>query len=133
MKNVLLPMMAMASLLIASAAHAQGLHAVKPLSGYQCEMLNLTEQQMMSRRTRVPVREAPRDSARVVGIAPATVAINDQVPAQNGYLQAINAAGRSVWIAADIVKPYHSEGDPTAKCVPSVMSNGMIGFDYPHS
>jgi hypothetical protein len=31
-----------------------------------------------------------------------------------------------------MLRPYHSLGDPTAKCVPAMLSNGKPGFDYTH-
>ncbi len=115
-----------------SGVSAQGITAVRPLSGYMCMMLNLTEQQSMDPSVSIPVRSRPSDTAPVVGSAPATIAVREPPKPINGYLEALFPTGQRVWIAANSVRPYHSLGDPTAKCIPAVMSNGKPGFLHPH-
>jgi hypothetical protein len=115
-----------------SGAFASGFTIVGPLPGYSCVVLNLTSRQIMDPNVHIPFRSAPSDSAPVVGFASAQVAIKMPRHEINGYLQARFLTGAKVWIKADLVRPYHSLGDPSAKCVPVIMSNGRSGFDYPH-
>jgi len=100
----------------------------KPLPGYQCMMLNITEQQSMDPTFHVLVRAQPSASAHVVGTAGSVVIVRVPPKPVNGFLEMLFPDGREVWIAADAVRPYHSLGDPNAKCVPEILSNGRIGF-----
>jgi hypothetical protein len=108
---------------------AQGFHAVRPLPGYRCMVLNLTEQQTMDVNFHVPVRAAPSVNAAKVGWAGGTVAVRDPLHVVNGFAEALFPTGTTVWIASDMLRPYSSPG---ARCVPSLMSNGKPGFAYPH-
>ena len=100
----------------------------KPLPGYRCMMLNLSEQQSMDPSKRVPVRGAPSMSAPTVGWAGAVVVVREPVTSVNGFVQMLFPDGRQVWIASDMLRPYHSLGDPNAKCIPEILPNGRIGF-----
>jgi hypothetical protein len=94
-----------AVVLLSTQAHAQRPHVARALPGYTCKMLNITVEQAMD-----PTFHMPYYS----------------------FDEAIFPNGGKVWIEASVLKDYHSLGDPTAKCVPVVMSNGRQGFDYPH-
>lgn len=121
--------------LIAAAsgnAHSQGLRAVSPMPGWTCMMLNLTEQQSMDPSVRVPVRAEPSEASPPIGYAAATVAVRVPIAPVNGFIEAMFPSGRPVWIAANLVRPWHSLGDPTARCIPAMLSNGKPGFAYPH-
>ena len=107
-------------------------HPVRPLPGYKCMMLNLTEQQFLNPSVHVPVRSEPAASAPEVGWAATNVAVRDPPHIVNGFAEALVPNGATVWIESRMLRPYHSLGDPTAKCVPSVMSDGTPGFAYPH-
>ena len=115
-----------------AGARTQGITAVRPLPGYVCMMLNLTEQQSMDQSVNVPVRAGPSATAPVLGSAPSTVAVRSPVRPLNGFLEALFPTGQTVWIAAESLRPYRSLADPTAKCGPSIMSNGKPGFSHPH-
>jgi hypothetical protein len=91
-------------------------------------MLNLSEQQSMDPSMRVLVRAAPSMSAPAVGWAGAVVVVREPVTPVNGFVQMLFPDGRQVWIASDVLRPYHSLGDPNAKCVPEILPNGRIGF-----
>ena len=99
-----------------------------PLPGYQCMMLNITEQQSMDPTFHIAVRAQPSASAQVVGTAGSVVIVRVPAKPVNGFLEMLFPDGRRVWIAANAVRPYHSLGDPNAKCVPEILSNGRIGF-----
>jgi hypothetical protein len=100
----------------------------KPLAGYKCMMLNITEQQSMDPVFHIAVRAQPSASSQVVGSAGSVVIIREPAKPVNGFLEMLLPNGHRVWIAADAVRPYHSLGAPNAKCVPEVLSNGAIGF-----
>jgi hypothetical protein len=50
----------------------------------------------------------------------------------NGYQEMLFPNGKHTWIATKDIVPWSSLSDPTARCVPSMMSNGKPGFAYPH-
>jgi hypothetical protein len=125
--------MALGLFFAASAgASAEGLRAVKPLSGWTCMKLNLSEKQSLDPSVRVPVRTAPEASAPEAGWAAMTVAVRSPTREVNGYQEMLFPNGKHVWIATKDVTAWSSVADPTARCVPSLMSNGNPGFAYPH-
>jgi hypothetical protein len=83
--------------------------------------LNLTEQQFLNPSAHVPVRSEPAASAPEVGWAATNVAVRDPPQIVNGFVEALFPNGATVWIESRMLRPYHSLGDPTAKCVPFVM------------
>jgi hypothetical protein len=122
-------------LLVAFSAHhasADRVHVVRRISDYTCMMLNLTPEQAVDPKIEVPVRAEPRTNAAIVGYAMPVVAVKLPLKVVNGFYAALFPSGHPVWIAVSIVRPYHSLGDPSAKCVPAIMSNGLQGFDYYH-
>jgi hypothetical protein len=80
----------------------------------------------------VPFHSAPDASSQTVGFAGSQVAVRYPTHEVNGFLEALFPTGSTAWIAADLVRPYHSNLDPTAKCIPVIMANGKQGFSYPH-
>jgi hypothetical protein len=112
------------------AAFAQPGHGT-PMPGWSCRMLNLTEAQSMDFSIHIPVRAQPSESSPPVGYASETVAVNTSAPEVNGFLEAMFPTGRTVWIAAKSLKPWHAAANPSAKCVPVTKANGKPGFDYP--
>jgi hypothetical protein len=107
---------------------ATAMTQTRPLPGYRCMMLNLTEQQSMDLSVHVPVRAQPSTAAPAVGWAGAVLIVKEPATPVNGFLQVLLSDDRQVWIAANMVRPYHSLGDPNAQCVPEILSNGRIGF-----
>jgi hypothetical protein len=114
------------------AGVAQPAHPMRPLAGYKCMMLNLTEQQYLDPTVRVWVRAQPSPDAPKVGWAATNVAVRDPLHMVDGFTEALFPDGRTVWIESRMLRPYHSLGDPTAQCVPYLMSNGRLGFTRPH-
>ncbi|MDJ0390183.1 hypothetical protein QMO56_18900 [Roseomonas sp. E05] len=111
---------------------AQPLRAIRPLSGYSCMALNLTEQQMFDPSAVPPVMAEPSPTARRIGSAGAIVITADPLRSQNGYVAMMMPDGKHGWIAADKLKPYRSAANPTARCIPSMMSDGRPGFTFQH-
>jgi hypothetical protein len=107
---------------------ATAMTQARPLPGYRCMMLNLTEQQSMDVSVHVPVRVRPSTAAPAVGWAGAVLIVREPATPVNGFLQMLLPDGRQVWIAANMVRPYHSLADPNAQCVPEILPNGRIGF-----
>ncbi|WP_158931450.1 hypothetical protein [Acidisphaera sp. S103] len=95
-------------------------------------MLNITVAQAMDPTFHLPYYSQPSATSPVAGYASAQVAVKAPVHDVNGFDEAMFPNGGTVWIQASLLKDYHSLGDPTAKCVPVLMSNGRQGFDYPH-
>ena len=121
-----------AILLISTQAHAERPHVVRDLPGYTCKMLNITVTQAMDPTFHLPYYSQPSATSPVAGYAAAQVAVKSPIHNVNGFDEAIFPNGGIVWIEANVLKDYHSLGDPTAKCVPVLLSNGRQGFNYPH-
>jgi hypothetical protein len=117
---------------VTTGASAQGLRAVRPLDGWACMKLNLTEQQSLDPSVHVIVRAAPSATAAQAGWAAMTVAVRSPIQEVNGYQEMLFPNGKHTWIATKDIVPWSSLSDPTARCVPSMMSNGKPGFAYPH-
>lgn len=115
--------------LLFGTAHAEYLSAIRPLPGNDCMQLALTREQISDPNLSVPVRDIPSSSGRILAEA-ATVLIvpTSQKPAA-GFLQVLLSDGRRGWVQAAVLKPWRSSASPNRHCVPSVMSNGSIGFD----
>ena len=109
--------------LLATHAHAQPVTAVRPIPGYKCAKLNITEHEAMDFHFAVPIRLAPNPQAPVGTNASAVLLEKQPVHAENGFVEVLQLNGQPGWIEQKRVKPY----DPLAKCTPSVLSNGRIG------
>ena len=108
-------------------AHAHAQAVGKRLPGYECMMLNITEQQAMDPNFHVGVRAQPSASSPTIGWQPGIVIVKEPAIPTNGFLQILRANGQEAWIEASIVKPYHPLSDPAAKCAPEILPSGLIG------
>ncbi|MDE1905509.1 MAG: hypothetical protein KGH75_03550 [Rhodospirillales bacterium] len=120
-----LAIMGVCAVALSTQAHAQTQR--HKLAGYECMMLNITEQQSMDPHFHVNLKAQPSASSATVGWQPAIVIVKEPAVPENGFLQVIRANGQKAWIEESIVKPYRAAADPTAKCAPEVMPSGMIG------
>jgi len=110
---------------LASAARAEPVYAVRPLDGYVCMKLNVTEAEVLNPRgTGIFILVAPRPDAAHGTAAASVVLVREPKHFVDGYLEVMQLTGQPGWIAADKVKPV----DKITRCVPSVLSNGRIGF-----
>ena len=107
---------------------AEGLHAVRPLPGYACMMLNLTDAQMRDNSLVVPVYAGPSTASGRVGNASAIVIAKSPLHVVNNFAEILFPTGATVWVEAKMLRPYHSESNPNAHCTPSLMSNGKPGL-----
>jgi hypothetical protein len=75
MKLVAVALILVSSVGLSATTAADGPHPVRPLPGYKCMMLNLTEQQFLNPSVHVPVRSEPAASAPEVGWAATNAAV----------------------------------------------------------
>ena len=110
--------------LLIGSAHAEPVYAVRPIDGYVCMRLNVTEAQVLDPKgTGIFILTAPESSAARGTPAPGVVFVKKPEHRVNGYLEVLQLTNHPGWIAADKVVPF----DPNYRCVPSVMSNGRLG------
>ena len=106
------------------ASAQQHVYAVRPIDGYACMKLNVTEQEVMDPRGGVPIRTAPTPSAPIGTLAPSVLLVKQPLHAVGGYVEVLQLTGQPGWIEQSRVRPF----DPLARCVPSMMSNGRPGI-----
>ena len=111
-----------------TSGHSQSLKAVAPLGGYVCMILNLTNDQLRDNSLTVPVFNGPAASSGKAGVASALLIVKSPLHVQNGFAETLFPDGRTVWIEANMLRPYKSESNPDARCTPSMMSDGKPGF-----
>jgi len=119
-----------ALLTLLGVAHAQGLKVVRPLPGYVCMALALTPEQTADPTRGVPVRDIPSLSAPVASWAPSMLVVPMPQQPTAGFLQVVFADGHKGWVQVAALKPWNSPTNPSRRCVPSVMSDGGIGFGF---
>ena len=117
---------------VPASAFAERPHVLGPVPGYQCMMLNITEAQAMDPTFHPPVYAAPSGTASVFGYAGLEVAVRNPPHMVNGFNEVLYPTGEIGWMRSNLLRAYHSLGDPSAKCVPVMLSNGQRGFDFPH-
>jgi hypothetical protein len=110
-------------------APAQTLTAERPLTGYECMALNLSDQQMMDPSIHVPILANPTPDSPLVGYASATV-IASIAPPTNGFQHVLRLDGVPGWVDTKYLKVWTNPGGNGQKCIPSAMSNGRLGFDF---
>jgi hypothetical protein len=102
--------------------------ASTPLNGYECRMLNITEQQSMDPTFHVEVHSAPSEASPIAGWASAVIIVKLPTVSENGFLQMLLPNNRTVWVSAEDTKPYRSRSNPDAKCQPEILPSGRVGF-----
>ena len=111
-------------------AHSEGLHAVRSLPGYVCMQLALTPEENTDPTRGVPVRTLPSSSDVVSSWAPSVLVVPSPQQPTSGFLQVLLPNGHRGWIQAAALKPWTNPYSPNRRCIPSVMSNGGIGYDF---
>jgi len=112
------------------SSQAQGLQAVRPMPGYACMMLSAPPAETVQAIRQVPVRQAPSFTAPILSVSPTVVLVSDPAVVSDGFLRATFADRHVGWIQVSALKPWSSASNPSRRCVPSVMSNGSLGFDF---
>ena len=116
----------------AAQAQPASHHVIGTVNNYTCMMLNLTDAQRMDFNNPPQFKASPADNAPDAGMMPNQVAVLTGGQSQNGYAEAINFAGRPVWVPTRMLAPYHAKADPTAQCRVVKYSDGKYGFRYDH-
>lgn len=110
-------------------SHAEYLSAVQSIPKSVCMQLNLSREQIADPKLSVPVRDIPSSSGHVLAEAATTLIVPAAQRPTEGFLQVLLSDGRHGWVQAAALKPWRSPTNPDRRCIPSVISNGLIGFD----
>jgi hypothetical protein len=87
--------------------------------------LNVSEPEVLDiHAPRVYIMTSPEASASRGTTAGGIVLVRYPRHEVNGYLEVLQLTGQAGWIPAEKVRPL----DVNTRCVPSVLSNGRIGF-----
>jgi hypothetical protein len=115
-------------LALTGSAHA--LTAVRPIEGYMCMNLKWSgkEEDLWDVSKLDTVYAEPSESAQTLGKVGTTAIVASPLHVENGFAEMLHLNGKKGWVKADRLVPYSVPGKPNAKCVPSIMSNGRIGF-----
>ena len=76
----------LAGLALSAASPALAAVSPRPIPGYKCMMLDLTEQQSMDPSVHIQVRSGPSASAPVIGWASSVVVVKQPATPVGGYL-----------------------------------------------
>ncbi|MCG7354823.1 MAG: SH3 domain-containing protein [Roseomonas mucosa] len=113
----------------AQGAPYAGLKVTGHIAGYEC--MGLRDGFQEATWDQLPrVRSEPRANATQVGIATANVIVKSPHVARNGYLEVMHLDGRPGWVDQRVLVPWVNDNAPGVRCVPAMMSNGRLGFDY---
>ena len=118
---------ALLPMIVIGAARAQPIQATGPLPGYVCMSLNVAPGEMLDKSKAVLLRAAPDSSAAIVGRATSVLIVQASAVPTNGFLEIIRPNRQTAWIEAAYARPWSNPYAPTARCVPSIMTNGSIG------
>ncbi|WP_291366532.1 hypothetical protein [Acetobacter sp. UBA5411] len=122
--------LAIAGLSLGTTSHAAGLKAVKPLNGYRCMVIDAPDEVMMDFQHPIEMHEAPGEQSPTVSGISTVFAVAEPPETSGGFIKTMNFAFKPGWVSTKWVKPYEAV-HPGVKCVPSVMSDGKLGFDFP--
>lgn len=132
MRRWIITPVAMSACFFSAAAPAQSSRVSRAIPGYDCMTLNITDAEAGDFHFHVPFYSQPSATAPVTGYASSQVAVRQPRHLVAGYTEALFPTGSPVWIKSDRLRLYHSNLDPTARCVPAMLSGGRIGFSYSH-
>jgi hypothetical protein len=129
MKSFLKTVVAASGIILAGANSVFAVTAVKPLEGYKCMRVKIPEEKRWDPLAVPPVFAAPTEESRQVGRAASVVLVKVPVNEVNGFIEILRVGAKAppVWISAKVLSPWQSNTVPPQRCVPSIMSNGMIG------
>jgi hypothetical protein len=113
---------------LAPEARCQEVRVVRPIDGYVCMNLNLSDARMRDPKApRVPILTEPHPGALVGTLAASIVFAKTPAHVVDGYAEVLQLTGKPGWIGAGMIVPYRSASNPYARCTPSLLSNGRIG------
>lgn len=129
MTKTLAAAFAMLGIVSSYGAEAEGIHAVKTLSGYQCMSLAKLWDGVGAQPAPVHVYASSQPSAPEVGFAASSVIVPNPLKVVNARIPMLWPNGKTVWVNEADVAPWHVVSDPHARCTPVLLSNGRYGFD----
>jgi hypothetical protein len=106
---------------------AAGLTVLRPEPGLKCMLLDDQALQATVQTQLPPLRSAPSASAAIVGYPAEIVFVRWPLQQQAGYVVAVKFNSQPGWIEADKLQPWHAMNGRPGKCIPSLMSNGLLG------
>jgi len=124
----ILVVLAVSCFLLPTSGHVQGLKAVRPVPGYICMLLTPEDELATVQSELPPVFAAPSRAAKIVGYPTGTVFVKWPLHSVGGYVEMLRLNGQAGWIDAGHLRVWHPMSNQNAKCVPSVMSDGSLGF-----
>ncbi len=115
---------------VSRAVQADELHAIRPIPGNVCMKLALPPGQASDPKNGIPIRDIPSSSGNIVGWAPSVIIAPAAQQPTDGFIQVLFPDGHRGWVQAVALKPWSDPYSPNSRCVPSLMSNGRIAFDF---
>ena len=114
---------------------AQGLEAVKPIDGYKCMSLkvgalNVTQEDLFRGNGLPAVYAKPSEKSEQLGTNGKTIIVAWPLKEANGFVEILRLNGQRGWISEKVIKPYATANGSPGTCVPSIMSDGKIGFKF---
>jgi hypothetical protein len=100
----------------------------RPIPGYQCMSLNLTEAQMSDPSVVVEIKSQPSPSAPNIGTAGSIVIVSKPENVVNGYARVLHLNGKVGWLPVGDLRVWQSADGVRRTCTPSTLANGRIGF-----
>ncbi len=110
-----------------SGAYGQGLHAVRALSGYVCMSLSRADETATQQSQLPPVLAAPNANSARLGYPTGIVFVKSPPHRVGNYVEMVRLNGQEGWIDVRHLRPWRSANGRPATCVPSLMSNGLLG------
>ena len=106
---------------------ASALTAVGPAPGLACMSLDSQALQTTQQSELPPVLAGPNASAPRIGYPTEFIFVKWPLVQEDGYTEMEMFNGQTGWIATAHLRTWQPLNGGTAKCVPSIMSNGELG------
>jgi len=127
MQKTLFTFFIIISCTVAVTKPALSLTAIKPIEGLVCMDLKLGYEERKIEENLPNEYARPNESSQIIGKAPSIVFVDSTIPETNGFLKVVRFDHTEGWIQADLLKKHGNTLQVRNSCVPSLMSNGLIG------
>jgi hypothetical protein len=111
---------------------AAPLSVVRAEPGLACMLLDDQDLAATVQSQLPPIRSAPSPNAPAIGYPAEIVFVRVPVQEVSGYVAVVKLNAQPGWIEADQLQPWHAMNGRPGKCIPSLMSNGLLGSDIQH-
>jgi hypothetical protein len=112
---------------ISGALARESVLPVRDLEGWQCMSPKGIYEPDGINYTGAPVYSGPDAGAAQVGLGNGVIIVPNPLKPENGRTVMIWPNGKKVWIAVNELTNWHAVSDPSAQCVPALLSNGRYG------